>query len=515
MDQLPILSLVVFTPLLGVAVLIFTPGGSHRLIRWIALAAALASLGFSLLLAGYNPAGAEFQYTEDLPWITAFGMRYTVGVDGISMVLVILTTLLSAVAIFYSWDPIKVRVKEYYAAMLLLMVGMLGVFVALDLFLFYVFWEISLIPMYLIIGIWGGPRRIYATVKFVIYTLVGSLLMLVAILAVAIAHATGNPDVGFTFSYTALREFAGTTGYTEGLQSLAFVAFFLAFAIKVPMWPLHTWLPDAHVEAPTAGSIILAGVLLKLGGYGFLRYSMPLLPDATVSFAPIIIGLALVAILYGALVAMVQPDIKKLVAYSSVSHMGFVMLGAFVLNTQGLQGAVFQMVAHGVITGALFLLVGVIYERTHDREIAHMGGLNARVPAYAAIFGLFTFASIGLPGLAGFVGEFLVILGAFQYNGFVAAIAMLVVIASAVYMLWMFQRAFFHTPSGWMRRWWPKLTDMNRSEWIALAPLIVLVVVLGIYPALILDPIAMPVERILDSVNGAHGLTSLNLPWGR
>jgi NADH-quinone oxidoreductase subunit M len=423
------------------------------------------------------------------------------------VVLVLMTTVLSVVSIFYSWDPIQMRVKEYYATMLLLMVGMLGVFVSLDLFLFYVFWEISLIPMYLVIGIWGGPRRIYATVKFVIYTLVGSLLMLVAILAVAIAHASaGN---AFTFSYVTLRDF----GYADGLQALAFVAFFLAFAIKVPMWPFHTWLPDAHVEAPTAGSIILAGVLLKLGGYGFLRYSLPLLPDASKSFAPIVIALAVIAVLYGAMVSMVQPDLKKLIAYSSVSHMGFVMLGAFVFNTQGLQGAVFQMVSHGITTGALFLLVGVIYERTHDRQIAHMGGLNGRLPRYAAIFGLFTFASIGLPGLSGFVGEFLVVLGAFQYSGWVAAATMLVVIISAVYMLWMFQRVFFTVPSGWMRRFWPSLRDMTRNEWLAVAPLVILVVALGVYPRPVLDAISAPVQRILDTVNASSGLAGFNLPW--
>jgi NADH-quinone oxidoreductase subunit M len=433
-------------------------------------------------------------------------MRYTLGVDGISALLVLLTTLLSVVAIFYSWAPIRHRVKEYYAAMLLLMTGMLGVFVSLDMFLFYVFWEVSLFPMYLIIGIWGGPRRVYATVKFVLYTLVGSLLMLVAILAVAIAHASAGNE--FTFSYEALRGFP----FTDSLQALAFIAFFLAFAIKVPMWPFHTWLPDAHVEAPTAGSIILAGVLLKLGGYGFLRFSLPLLPDAAVSFAPIIIGLAVIAIIYGALVAMVQPDMKKLVAYSSVSHMGFVMLGAFVFNEQGLQGAVFQMISHGITTGALFLLVGIIYEQTHDRQIAHMGGLNARTPQFAAIFGLFTFASIGLPGLSGFVGEFLVLLGAFRYNGWVAAAAMLVVIASAVYMLWMFQRAFFTVPSDWMRRSWPTLRDLDRSEWIALAPLIFLVVALGVYPGPVLEMIAAPVDRIIDAVNGA-GITALGPLW--
>jgi NADH-quinone oxidoreductase subunit M len=503
----PILSLVVFTPLIGVAALIAIPGDRQRAIRWVALIAALVSLGFSLPLLGYQVGGAEFQFTEDVSWIPAFGMRYTVGVDGLSAVLVVLTTLLSVVAIFYSWGPIQVRVKEYYASMLLLMVGMLGVFVSLDLFLFYVFWEISLIPMYLVIGIWGGPRRIYATVKFVIYTLIGSLLMLVAILAVAIAH--GNATGTFTFSYLALRGF----GYTSGLQALAFIAFFLAFAIKVPMWPLHTWLPDAHVEAPTAGSIILAGVLLKLGGYGFLRFAVPLMPDAAKTYAPVIIGLAIVAILYGALVSMVQTDLKKLIAYSSVSHMGFVMLGVFVFNIQGLQGAVFQMVSHGIVTGALFLLVGVIYERTHDRAIAHMGGLNGRLPHYAAIFGLFVFASIGLPGLSGFVGEFLVLLGTFTFNGYVAAVTTFVVILSAVYMLWMFQRVFFAVPSDWMRRFWPRLTDMNRNEWLAVAPLVVLVVALGVFPGFVLHLTEAPAQRIVEAVSGAGGLTGLTLPW--
>ena len=506
MDGFPLLSAIVFAPALGALLLLFVPGTNLRLIKQIALIAVLASFVLSLRLIGYDTGGAEFQFREDLPWIEAFGMRYSMGVDGLAVVLVLLTTLLSVVAIIYSFEPIKTKVKAYYITMLLLMVGMLGVFVSLDLFLFYVFWEVSLFPMYFVIGIWGGPRRIYATVKFVVYTLVGSLLMLVAILAVVIAH--GNETGTVTFSYEALRGFA----YADSLQALAFIAFFLAFAIKVPMFPLHTWLPDAHVEAPTAGSIILAGVLLKLGGFGFLRYNLPLLPDASVTFAPIIIGLSVVAILYGALVSMVQPDLKKLIAYSSVSHMGFVMLGAFVFNQQGLQGSIYQMLSHGVTTGALFLLVGILYEQTHDREIAHMGGLNARLPAYAAMFGLFTFASIGLPGLSGFIGEFLVILGTFQYNGLVAGATMVVVVFSAVYMLWMLQRVFFTVPSDWMRQHWSRLRDMSRGEWWALAPLIVLVVVMGVYPGPILELISAPVERIVEAVNGA-GMTGLGPLW--
>jgi NADH-quinone oxidoreductase subunit M len=506
MDGFPLLSAIVFAPAIGALLLLFVPGTNLRLIKQIALIAALASFVLSLRLIGYDTGGAEFQFREDLPWIEAFGMRYSMGVDGLAVVLVLLTTLLSVVAIIYSFEPIKTKVKAYYITMLLLMVGMLGVFVSLDLFLFYVFWEVSLFPMYFVIGIWGGPRRIYATVKFVVYTLVGSLLMLVAILAVVIAH--GNETGTVTFSYEALRGFA----YADSLQALAFIAFFLAFAIKVPMFPLHTWLPDAHVEAPTAGSIILAGVLLKLGGFGFLRYNLPLLPDASVTFAPIIIGLSVVAILYGALVSMVQPDLKKLIAYSSVSHMGFVMLGAFVFNQQGLQGSIYQMLSHGVTTGALFLLVGILYEQTHDREIVHMGGLNARLPYYASMFGLFTFASIGLPGLSGFIGEFLVILGTFQYNGLVAGATMVVVVFSAVYMLWMFQRVFFTVPSDWMRQHWSRLRDMSRGEWWALAPLIVLVVAMGVYPGPILELISAPVERIVEAVNGA-GMTGLGPLW--
>jgi NADH-quinone oxidoreductase subunit M len=384
---------------------------------------------------------------------------------------------------------------------LVLEVGMIGVFIALDLFLFYIFWEIVLVPMYLIIGIWGGANRIYATIKFVLYTLVGSLLMLVAILATAFAYQSAHPETGWTgaFDFLTLREF----GFDPTLQIFAFIAFFLAFAIKVPMFPFHTWLPDAHVEAPTAGSVILAAVMLKLGAYGFIRFALPLFPDAAVTFGPVIIVLSLIAIIYGAIVALVQPDLKKLVAYSSVSHMGFVTLGIFVFNQQGMQGAILQMVNHGLITGALFLLVGVIYERTHDRTIAKMGGVSSVMPVYAATFGFFVFASAGLPGLSGFVGEFLALVGGFLYNPWVAAVAAFCMILAAAYLLWMFQRVAFGEQSDFLRGLGHHLTDMTPIEILTLAPLGALVVIFGIFPGLLLDLIRGSVAQVIDDVKDA------------
>src|SRR5690348_6307626 len=379
---------------------------------------------------------------------------------------------------------------------------MIGVFVALDTFLFYIFWEIVLVPMYLIIGIWGGSNRIYATIKFVLYTLVGSLLMLVAILATAYTYQastgtwTGAFDVQ-TLTSVAPQLFGGTFGF------LCFGAFFLAFAIKVPMFPFHTWLPDAHVEAPTAGSVILAGVLLKLGGYGFIRFAVPLFPQAAHDWAPAIIVLSLIAIIYGAIVALVQPDLKKLVAYSSVSHMGFVTLGIFVFTEQGLQGAILQMVNHGLITGALFLLVGVIYERTHDRTIAKMGGLAGRVPVYAAALGFFVFASVGLPGLSGFVGEFLTLVGTFQYNQLAAAVAAFVMIFAAGYLLWMFQRLMFGDVSDFLKSLGEHLTDMSPVEILTLAPLATLTVIFGIQPGLLLNLFPSTVTATLQSVESS------------
>ena len=378
-----LLSAVVFTPLVGALVIGFAP------VRWarvLALATALITWVISLWVAvGFDAGATGFQMVEELDWIPIFGIEYKLGVDGLSLALVVLTTTLSWISILASFAPIQTRIKEYMISFLILEVGMTGVFLALDTFLFYIFWEVVLVPMYLIIGIWGGHNRIYATIKFVLYTLVGSLLMLVAILATAFAYqdAHGGAWAG-AFDFEMLKAYAGTTGFADGLQLLSFAAFFLAFAIKVPMFPFHTWLPDAHVEAPTAGSVILAGVLLKLGGYGFIRFSLSLYPDASHTYAPLIIVLSLIAIIYGAIVAMVQPDLKKLVAYSSVSHMGFVTLGIFVFQEQAMDGAILQMINHGLITGALFLLVGVIYERTHDRAIAKMGGLAALTPVYAA-----------------------------------------------------------------------------------------------------------------------------------
>jgi NADH-quinone oxidoreductase subunit M len=494
----PILSLIIFAPLVGALILALMPGENVRAVKAVALGTALVTFALSIVaVLGFHIGDPGFQYQETVSWIPFFGIQYQVGMDGISLLLVVLTTLLSWISILASFAPIKTRVKEYMIAFLALEVGMLGVFLALDLFLFYIFWEIVLVPMYLIIGIWGGPNRIYATIKFVLYTLVGSLLMLVAILATAFAYQSATGSWEGAFNLLTLQKF----GFDTTLQLLCFVAFFLAFAIKVPMWPFHTWLPDAHVEAPTAGSVILAGVMLKLGGYGFIRFALPLYPQAAHDLAGIIIVLSLIAIVYGAIVAIVQPDLKKLVAYSSVSHMGFVTLGIFVFTQQGLQGAIVQMVTHGIITGALFLCVGVIYERTHDRTIANMGGLASRTPVYAAIFGFFMFASVGLPGLAGFVGEFLVLVGTFLSSPLAAGVAALAMVFGGVYLLWMFQRVVFGEPSEFLLKLGHHLTDIDRVEVLTLAPLFVLAIVIGVYPAIVLDFIQAPVHDILGQLS--------------
>jgi NADH-quinone oxidoreductase subunit M len=500
--SIPILSIITFLPLIGAVVVAILPASSAR---GTALGFALVTFVLSLLLLiGYLPGRVGFQYTETYDWIPIFGIQYKLGADGLSVALVVLTTLLTWIAILASFKPIQTRIKEYMISFLILEVGMLGVFLALDTFLFYIFWEVVLVPMYLIIGIWGGANRIYATIKFVLYTLVGSLLMLVAILATAYAFQLGHGGSWTgAFDYEALRDYAATGGFVAGLQLAAFLAFFLAFAIKVPMFPFHTWLPDAHTEAPTAGSVILAAILLKLGAYGFIRFAVPLYPSAAETFAPAIIVLSLIAIIYGAIVALVQPDLKRLVAYSSVSHMGFVTLGIFVFTEQGLQGAILQMINHGLITGALFLLVGVIYERTHDRTIAKMSGLAGRVPVYAAVLGFFAFASAGLPGLSGFVGEFLVLLGTFEVQPWAAAIAAFVMILAAGYLLWMYGRIIFGEVSDFLANLGDHLTDMTPVEILTLAPLAALVVIFGLQPGLLLDLFPSTVTATLASVQPA------------
>ncbi len=499
LNGIPILSIITFLPLVGALVVAVLPSS---LTRPVALAFALLTWVASLvLLAQFVPAEAGFQYVEVVDWIPLFGIQYKLGVDGLSAALVVLTTTLTWICLLASFKPIQTRIKEYMIAFLVLEVGMIGVFLALDLFLFYIFWEIVLVPMYLIIGIWGGANRIYATIKFVLYTLVGSLLMLVAILATAFAYQSVTGSWVGAFDFESLREFAASPdgGFASALQLGAFLAFFLAFAIKVPMFPFHTWLPDAHTEAPTAGSVILAGVLLKLGGYGFIRFALPLYPDAAQTLAPVIIALSLIAIIYGAIVALIQPDLKRLVAYSSVSHMGFVTLGIFVFNEQGIQGAVLQMINHGLITGALFLLVGVIYERTHDRTIAKMGGLAGRTPVYAALFGFFVFASAGLPGLSGFVGEFLTLVGTFAVSPWAAAIAATVMVIAAGYLLFMYGRIVFGELSDFLKGLGDHLTDIEPVEILTLIPLATLVVVFGVQPGLLLDLVQGTVEATVEA----------------
>jgi NADH-quinone oxidoreductase subunit M len=492
-----ILTLVTFAPTLGAVLMLFFSNKRPGAVRAFALVVTVVTFLLSLhLIAHFDSNANGYQFVIDVPWIPSIGISYYMGVDGISLYLILLATVLTPLAVLASWS-ITDRLKEYFIFMLLLETGMIGVFVALDLFLFYLFWEVMLVPMYFLIGVWGGERRIYAAMKFVLYTMIGGVLMLVAIIALYFLH--GNATGTFTFSYPQI--LAALTSRELQLSADAelflFAAFFLAFAIKVPLFPFHTWLPDAHVEAPTAGSVLLAGVLLKMGTYGLIRFSLPLFPAISNFAAPLISLIAVIGIIYGALVAMVQPDMKKLVAYSSVSHMGFIVLGIFSFTTQGLQGAVYQMLNHGVSTGALFLLVGVIYERRHTRLIAEFGGLANRMPVYATVFLIVTLSSIGLPGLNGFVGEFLVLLGTFGVNPTYAALAATGVILSAVYMLWMFQRVVWGEITN------PKneaLADMNGRERLMLAPLLVLIVWMGMLSSQFLRPMDNAVARIVDRV---------------
>ena len=488
MSDLPLLSLVTFLPLIGVLVILLIKDDDPEVVarnaRNVALlTSVIVFLVSCLLWTGFDRSTAAFQFVERVDWMPEFGIAYHMGVDGVSVLFVLLSTLLTPICVLASYDAIRTRVKEYMIAFLVLETMMVGMFCALDFVLFYVFFEGVLIPMFLIIGVWGGPRRVYAAFKFFLYTLLGSVLMLVAILA--ILFEAGTADIP-----TLL-----TLGFPREMQIWLWLAFFASFAVKVPMWPVHTWLPDAHVEAPTAGSVILAGVLLKMGAYGFLRFSIPMLPEATAQFTPLIYTLSVVAVIYTSLVALAQDDMKKLIAYSSVAHMGFVTAGMFTLTRQGVEGALYQMLSHGVVSAALFLCVGVVYDRVHSREIARYGGLVYRMPIYAAVFMLFTMGSVGLPGTSGFVGEFLVIVGTFQVDTWVAALVATGMILGPAYMLWLYRRVIFGklTKPDLMN-----LLDLSRREVVVFTPLIVMVLWMGIYPSSFLEIFGPSVQNLID-----------------
>ncbi|MFN0217419.1 MAG: NADH-quinone oxidoreductase subunit M [Hyphomicrobium sp.] len=482
-----ILSVVVFLPLVGAFLIAALNYEADRNARWIALWTTLITFAVSLLIwAQFDKSTAGFQFVEEYAWIGP--LKYKMGVDGISMLFVILTTFLMPICILASWEAIETRVKEYMIAFLVLETLMLGVFCALDMVLFYLFFEGGLIPMFLIIGVWGGKRRVYASFKFFLYTLLGSVLMLLAMMAMY-WHA-GTTDIP-----TLL-----TTKFPPDMQWWLWLAFFASFAVKMPMWPVHTWLPDAHVEAPTAGSVILAGILLKMGGYGFLRFSLPMFPIASEQLAPLVYTLSIVAIIYTSLVALVQEDIKKLIAYSSVAHMGFVTIGIFTASQQGVDGAIFQMLSHGIVSAALFLCVGVVYDRMHTREIAAYGGLVERMPKYALAFMVFTMANVGLPGTSGFVGEFLTLLAAFKANTWVAILATTGVILSAAYALYLYRRVIF----GALEKPSLKgLLDLSPREIAILAPLVLLTIFYGVYPAPVLDVTAASVKNLVQNYEAA------------
>ena len=497
--MIPLLSLITFLPGAAGIALLFVPRRSAGVLRLVSLAVTVLTFACSLpLYFGFDAAAIGYQFEENRRWMPTLGVAYHVGIDGISLLLVLLTTFLMPLALVSAWGSVEDRFKEFTATMLLLETGMLGVFVSLDLFLFYVFWEAMLVPMYFIIGIWGGPTRVYAAVEFILYTMGGSTLMLVAILGLYYQYgaATGR----YTFDVPVLAQYVMAPGLA---QNLMFLAFALAFAIKVPLFPFHTWLPDAHVEAPTAGSVVLAGVLLKMGTYGFLRFCLPFFPDASLSFGPLVFALAVIGVIYGAWVSTVQPDMKKLVAYSSVSHLGFVMLGIFTLNQQGLVGAIIQMVNHGLSTGALFLMVGMIYERRHSRLIADFGGLWRIVPAFSALFLVVALSSLGLPGLNGFVGEFLILVGAFQRNAWLAAVATSGIIFAAVYLLWMYQRVIFGEVTHEENR---RLRDLTPREWAVLVPVVALIVWIGVYPAAFTGKTEATVEALIMQVEAKTGV---------
>ncbi|CAN5519700.1 NADH-quinone oxidoreductase subunit M [soil metagenome] len=491
MSSWPILSLVTFLPLVGAAFILVLRGEDEaalRNMRYAALWTTIVTFLLSLLIWVYfDPKSADFQFVEKSEWMGGLA-SYHMGVDGISMLFVILTTFLMPICILASWH-VGTRLREYMIAFLVLETLMIGVFCALDLVLFYLFFEAGLIPMFLIIGIWGGPRRVYASFKFFLYTLLGSVLMLLAI--IAMYWSSGTTDIAVLYK---------TAQFPAEMQTWLWFAFFASFAVKMPMWPVHTWLPDAHVEAPTAGSVILAAILLKMGGYGFLRFSLPMFPLASEQFAPLIFALSIAAIIYTSLVALMQEDMKKLIAYSSVAHMGFVTMGIFTMTRQGIDGALFQMISHGLVSGALFLCVGVVYDRMHTREIAAYGGLVNRMPLYAFVFMVFTMANVGLPGTSGFIGEFLTLLGAFINNTWVAFFATAGVILSACYALWLYRKVIFGALEKESLR---HMTDMTPREAMCLLPLLVLTIFFGVYPAPILDVFAASSEGLMTGIQAA------------
>jgi NADH-quinone oxidoreductase subunit M len=494
--QLPILSILVFFPLLGIVLLLFMDQKNHKALKSVTFAVALLEFLLSLpLWFGFSNSTAAMQFVERHEWIPSYGISYYLGVDGFSLLLIMLTTFLTPLCVLATWKDIQTRVKEFMVCLLALMSGMLGVFASLDLFLFYVFWEVMLIPMYLLIGVWGNPaRRVYAAIKFFLFTMFGSLLMLVAILVLYFHY--GKTTGVYTFDL--LKMYGLDIPFN--MQYWMFLAFGLAFAIKVPMFPFHTWLPDAHTEAPTVGSVILAAVLLKMGTYGFLRFNMPLFPQAAYHFVPLFSILAIIGIVYGALVSMMQKDLKRLIAFSSVSHLGFVMLGLFTFTVAGIQGGIIQMINHGLSTGALFLVVGMIYERRHSRMIADFGGLATPMPIYASIFMIVTLSSIAVPGTNGFVGEFLILLGAFKSNLIYGTIAATGVIFSACYMLWMFQRVVWGQVTNEKNR---DLQDLSLREIAIFAPLLLFIIWIGVYPSTFLNKTSATTDNFLAMMEKA------------
>jgi NADH-quinone oxidoreductase subunit M len=485
------LTALTFLPIAGALIMLVFMRGRPSSYKTTALVTTIATFALSIYVATQFHAGtADYQFVENHSWIRSLGISYHLGIDGISLLLILLTTLLSVLAILGSWNSIKDRGLAFFISLLVLETGMLGVFVSLDLFLFYVFWEIQLIPMYFIIGLWGGARRVYAAIKFFLFTFAGSVLMLVAILAVVWSYAKhGGP---LTFDILALQK----AGFGGALAAWCFAAFFIAFAIKVPMFGVHTWLPDAHTEAPTAGSVILAGVLLKMGVYGMIRFCIGFFPAVAVKAIVPVLILSAIAVVYGAAMSLVQPDMKRLVAYSSVSHMGFITAGLFTFNQQGIEGSVLQMVNHGILTGALFMMVGFFYDRTHTRLIKDYGGMAKPMPVAAALFSLFVLGSLGLPGLNGFVGEFLILIGVFQYAKVFAVIASIGIILGAAYLLWMYQRTMFQPAN----ERWSGLKDLSAREIITLVPLVVLVIWIGLYPHTFLNVLHAPAENIMSQV---------------